>query len=322
MEWGDEAEGMALIYAPRTLPDPPLNFNADEAQCVRIQAQGGIFAIAHPCFPTAPWKRGLGYVNAVEVWCRGWREVPPLSLKQLPEPLQVRHEGKLVHSIAAAAKLSDLDLISANAQAERFWDFELGRGLIAGVIAGSQSSSDKVPMGQPITYIRAANKSLPAIMDGLQRGQTFVSSGINGPKLYLRADIDGDKKWDVSMGGIVPMWRTVTFEAFAENAKGLKLEVIRDGRPIFTKIIEGEGFYHRFDENCDAPSSYRARIISPAPEGQKGFGPLQIHALTSPIFAREVSANPKGEWIRIEPEPDLPVVIDESQPPSITPQSR
>ena len=56
MEWGADEMGYALLYGLRTEPDPPTNLNAAQAECLRIQAQGGVFAIARPCVPDAPWK--------------------------------------------------------------------------------------------------------------------------------------------------------------------------------------------------------------------------------------------------------------------------
>lgn len=312
MEWGDDENGVALIYAPQTMPDPPLNFNADEAQCVRIQAQGGAFAIAHPLFSHAPWKRGLGYANAVQVWRRGWREPPPLSPRQLPEALLKRDEDdRLITSIAAAAKLSELDRLSANAQAERFWDFEMARGLIAAPIAGSGSGTPKIPLGKPVTYIRARNKSLPALMEGLRNGRTFISSGLDGPELYITADLGADKTWDVGPGGVVPLRTKVAFVAVCERAEGMKLQIIRDGRPLFTKIIESKSFAHRFEEMTDTPASYRARIIGPADEKSDGFGPLEVYAMTSPIFSRDVTAS-RVPIVEDTPELRLPDNVSNS----------
>ncbi len=77
MEWGNDILGVALLYAPGTYPEPPRTRNEAKGMAMRLQAQGGVVAIAHPCFPTAPWQWGLTYVDAVQVWCRDWRGVPP-----------------------------------------------------------------------------------------------------------------------------------------------------------------------------------------------------------------------------------------------------
>ena len=106
MEWGTDDSGYALILKPGTVPRPA---NGDlHAQTVldRVVQQGGVFAPAHPCFPTSPWLRTIGYFNAVEVWCREWRMIPPLTPRALPEHLLATSESKLLYPVARAAQSS------------------------------------------------------------------------------------------------------------------------------------------------------------------------------------------------------------------------
>jgi hypothetical protein len=290
MEWGDDARGYALIYGPQTLPDAPSSVPAAQAECIRVQAQGGVFAVAHPAMPSTPWKWGLSYVNAIQVWHGGWRDTPPLGLALLPAEMTKRDsDGLLIHSLAASAASADLDSIGANAQAATFWDYELVRGLMASPIAGSGTSSKKVPMGEPLTYIRAKEKSLPALLEGLRNGHTYVSSGPEGPQFIFHADIGNDDKVDVGMGGIVPLGVDTAFYVGVKYATGMKLQVLENGRPIFTKIIEGDPFVHKFVVKPETLTAYRARVISPAKEGKQGFGRVDVHAMTSPIYAQDIT---------------------------------
>ncbi|HOK09901.1 MAG TPA: CehA/McbA family metallohydrolase [Candidatus Hydrogenedens sp.] len=309
MKWGNDKMGYALVYCPRTPLDIPSTIPEAQGECIRVQAQGGIFAIAHPCFPTGFWQWGLNYVNAIQVWCREWRAIPPLTMDKLDDWIKEKKDGKFIYSLAAAVNESNIANVSANIQAARFWDYEIARGAMICGIAGSHSSNPSVPLGRPITYVRAEKKSLSAILDGIRLGRTYVSSGPNGPKLSFVADSLADNKIDVSIGGIVPLGIDIRFEAIVTNAKGKKLEVIFNGRPIVTKIVESDNFTLRFTDKPTRSGAYRLRIIGP-PEKQKGFGDVEVYAMTSPIYAQDITPeilwrlpkfDPKKAWIEIKP---------------------
>lgn len=285
MEWGNEAMGTALIYGMRTLPDPPNDQDTAQADCLRVQAQGGIFAVARPCFPTAPWQWNLSFVNAIQVWSRAWREVPPMTLDNLRDALKIRDErGELIYSIAAAAAVT---AHGANAQACQFWDYELVRGLKASAIAGSGTASPKVPMGRPITYVYARDKSLEGILEGLRLGRTYVSSGPDGPRIVFNADVMADKKVDVGIGGTIPLEMETVFEVNISGAAGKKMQVLQNGRTIISKVIEGDNFVFRFPQRPKSNCYYRVRVTAPA-DPKTGFGPLEVLAMTGPIYAQDI----------------------------------
>lgn len=283
MEWGSDGRGVALIYGPRTFPEMTDSVAEAQAMAVLVQAQGGVFAIAHPCFPTAPWQWGLDHVNAVEVWCREWRAVPPVGLDLLNDGLKERRDGKLVHSIALAAVGT---VLSANGQAALFWDHELRRGLKASPIGGSMTSSKKVPMGSPVTYVYAAEKSVRGILDGLQKGRTFVSESVSGPTLGFSADSRQDGVIDGGMGEIIPVGKVTDFYVTVRNAKGKKVEVLLDGSPIISRTIESNNYALRFTRTPDRYSIYRVQVIDSPSE--KGFGLVKVLAMSSPIYAQEI----------------------------------
>lgn len=323
MEWGSDERGVALIYGPRTFPRVPVNAKEAQGVCQRVQAQGGVFAIAHPCFPTAPWQWGLSYVNAIEVWCRDWRAVPPMSLQNLVSEYGRRVNGKLVYSISLAANAAEL---SANGQAAMFWDYETTRGLKASPIAGSLSSSPRVPMGQPITYVYALEKSARGILHGLRLGRTSVSVNDKGPYIEILADAQASRgpirepvpdakgnlkqavklgKTDVGAGGVVPTGLYVDLVVLVRNAKGAKVEILRNGWPIVTKKIDTDkGQLIKTTDKPTAYTVYRARVIR-APQ-EKGFGPVDVLAMSAPIYAQNVvpidaqKENPFDIWIKIE----------------------
>jgi hypothetical protein len=286
VKWGNDANGWALMYGPRTEPLPPVNFAFAQGQCLRTQAQGGAVAAAHPCLPTAPWQWNLAYLNSVQMWFRGWRDIPPLALDNLREDLKVRQDGRLVYSIAEAATIAAQ---SANSQAQEFWEYELSRGVRMGGIAGSGTASPKVPMASPVTWIYAKEKSLKGILEGMRLGRTYVSSGLDGPQVELYADVTNNGKIDVSIGGAVPVKTVVTYLARVRGANGKKLQVLQNGRAIFTKRIEADPFAMRFPHQADVPCAYQVRVISAAQD--VGFSMVDVHAVTSPIYADDIIAD-------------------------------
>jgi hypothetical protein len=329
LEWGSEDKGIALIYGPSTVPQQAENMRDAQGVCQRVQAQGGIFAIAHPCFATAPWQWGVGFVNAVEVWTRGWRDVPPMGLNGLVSEYHRRDgAGNLVHSIALATSKGDL---SANGQAAQFWDYELVRGLRASPIAGSQSSTPKVPMGRPLTYVYAREKSVRGILEGLRLGRTMVSSGPEGPFVDITADVWTRRdqtidmgaarqqltveRPDIGPGGIIPLGLPADFVIQVRGAKkGMKVELLRNGWPILTKSVEGKELLVRTSDEPKSYAVYRARVIG-TPSGP-GFGPVEVHAMTAPIYAQDMvpidprKENPFDVWIGI-PNRLPPVKVSE-----------
>ncbi len=331
MEWGTDEMGVALVYGPRTKPDPPSNMRAAQAECIRVQAQGGVWIIAHPTFPTKPWQWGLSFVNGVQVWFRDWRGAPPMSLEHLGEPAKERHNGRLVHSIAAAAAAVNHGELSANAQSNLFYDYELVRGLMACAVGGSGSGSSGVPLGRPITYIHARELSVEGLLEGLRLGRTYVSRDVDGPKLLFGADVLSNGTIDVGIGGVIPLNVEVTLEVMVHNAVGKKLQVIKNGRPIRTIPINARDTGIRFKRFPTSDAAYRVRVIDSADPNARGFGPIEVHALSSPIYARDITRDllmlnpnfdPEQSWVRIQSEgmmdldPDLP----EHMPPAQVPR--
>lgn len=288
MEWGNDEKGYAYIYGPKTPPAPPSTFGAAQAECIRVQAQGGIFAVAHPCLPQSPWLWGLSYVSAINVWYGGWESSPPMRLSQLSEDLKIRDNGRLIYSIAAAAQQADLTKTFANPQASLFWDYEGTRGLIAAAIGGSGSKGPKEPLGRPLTYVKAKTKSLPGILEGMRLGYTYISRDADGPQLFFQGDVLNDNKVDVSIGGIVPTGMETMFHVGVKGANGGKLQVLQDGRPILSKTIENDSFMTRFPMTPNAFSVFRVRVLA-ASSAATGLEQPEVLALSSPIYSQDIT---------------------------------
>lgn len=310
MEWGNDERGVALVYGPQT--PVPMTQNVSEAQAmfIRVQAQGGMVAIAHPCFPTNPWQWGFSHMNAVEGWCRSWGEVPPMTLRDLDAHHLERKDGKLIHSIAESAATKNK---SANGQAVLFMDLEIKRGLRAGIIAGSRTASPKVPMASPITYVYAVEKSLKGILQGLRQGHTFVSSGPDGPHIDFTVDVYDDNSIDVAIGGVIPINQPSRFYIYVKGAKGKHLELLRNGIQSRRHAIEEDEAVYSFIEKPGAVGAYRARIVDTPAEWV--FEMLEVHAMTSPIYARQfVVVDPvtgQSPWIPLKNEYVDPRILEE-----------
>ncbi len=335
MEWGNDALGYALVYGAWTLLEEPSTREAAQAECIRVQSQGGVFAVSSPCSAQTPWLWELSHVNAIEVWRGAWRTPPPLHISQLAEPYRDRVGGQLVKSIAAAAARSELAPISANGQSTQFWDYELNRGLMASAIGGSASGDKKVPLGEPVTYIKARELSLVGLMEGLYMGRTYVSRGMNGPKIHFRVDMEDDGDYDVDIGGMVPTGVPCRFEIIVQDAVGKKVQLLQDGRPLISKIIEEKNFGLRVPLTPDSKSAFRVQVLGEPENSKSGHGLTEIYALTSPIYSRDLtremiqlradldpnlSINDFG--IRVEPDNGYEIALPENLPPHSAPSTQ
>jgi hypothetical protein len=156
-----------------------------------------------------------------------------------------------------------------------------------------------------------------------------VSCAPNGPKLALNADVTGDGTVDVGIGGVVPLNINVVFVAAVQNALGKRLQVLENGHPIRTVPINGDDIAIRFTRHPTIYSTYRIRVIGPADPKTKGFGPLEVYALSSPIYAQDITQellwrnpniDPKKTWVKLQTK-ENPVDVDVSQsaPPAQIP---
>jgi len=291
MAWGSREKGYGLILNPATLPPAPSTQSEAQAVLDKVEAQGALFVVAHPCFPHAPWQWNLYGFNGVEVWCRGWREVPPIVPESLAEQTRLRQDKQLVHAVATAAATSGL---SANGQAVVFWQEELRRDQLICLVGGSYSASASVPLGKPSTYVLAREKSVAGILEGIQKGRTYLTAGPDAPTVRFNADILDDGKVDIGIGGVIPVDRKSRLIVQIWNGKGKKLEIMRDNLPLSTVTIEEDAVEHSLAETPDRNASYWVRITESPTE--EGFGSSDVVALTSPIYAqRFVVVDPNAD---------------------------
>ena len=320
MEWKHPQLGTALLYAPASLIPADVSWPEAQALALKIEAQGGIFAIAHPTQPGQVWQWGLDHFNAIEGWFGPWRGTAPIGLNSLSEELRGKNKkDEFMHPIAYAAATR---FLSANGQAAVFYDVETTHGIHAALIGGSGSASKKQPLGRPLTYVWAREKSLNAILDGIRRGRTFVSAGPDAPFVEFSADIMADGSTDVAPGGIIPINAKSRLTVGVAGAKGARLQIQYNGYPIRTRLIESDRLLYSIDEKPGATGAYRAVILA-APKEQ-GYGVSDVLATTSPIYAQsylidETKGQSKDGWIDIASEWKDPATVKIFDPNTLDP---
>ncbi len=331
MEWGTPETGTAIVLAPDTLL--PIGVSRAEAQAlaVRLQARGGLFIISRPAAPGSAWNWGLNYFNGVEVWWRDWRGLPPIQLANLSEEWRMRDQGgALMFPIAVAAATQGL---SGNAQGTIFYDIATTHGLKAAVIAGTSSTGRKETLGSPATYVFAREKSLNGILEGIRKGRTYVSRSSGGPMLEFQADIMADGKVDVGMGGVIPINVKSRFVVGVSGAKGAQLQLLMNGYPIWSRMLETDKETWNIDDTPNAMGAIRVRVVT-APDKFDGYGFSELLAMSSPIYAQSyfVEGGPdagRDGWVdvtstyqEIRPEDEFdPAKLDPSRVVTLTPRN-
>jgi hypothetical protein len=103
-----------------------------------VRQAGGLVVAAHPAapLPGSAWEFGFADVDALEVWNGRWNVDDELSL--------------------------------------RIWQRLLRQGRRVVAVGGSDSHAERQLVGAPQTVVHAAELSVPAIIDGLRRGRSYI----------------------------------------------------------------------------------------------------------------------------------------------------
>ncbi|OBG28935.1 CehA/McbA family metallohydrolase [Mycobacterium sp. 852002-51057_SCH5723018] len=103
-----------------------------------VREAGGLVVAAHPAVPLpgSAWEFGFAHVEALEVWNGRWNVDDEVSL--------------------------------------RIWQRMLRRGRRIVAVGGSDSHGEHQPVGAPQTAVHARELSMPAIVDGLRRGRSYI----------------------------------------------------------------------------------------------------------------------------------------------------
>ena len=134
----------------------------------------------------------------------------------------------------------------------------------------------------------------------------------------LQADILADDKVEIMIGGIVPSEVESRFIVTVQGAQGKKCMVLRNGRPIHTKIIEMDNFQLRFVEKPSGYNAYRVEVVD-TPNAE-GFGELDVLAMTGAIYAQELliidpNTDPTSMWVKLDNESQTPQFAERQKAP-------
>jgi len=196
-----------------------------------LRADGGVFQINHPAegstdFPhDQDWAYGRAVVpDTVEVW----------NISRLYQP--------------------PLPSASSNDDAIRMWEAFLDDGHRVGATGGSDNhyvaTTPVQGVGQPTTWVCAATRDEAGVLDGLQRGRTFISHqppAYGGTRLYLEGDRDRDGKFESMVGDSVG--HRSRLRVRVEGGAGSLLRLVGyGGRDIAEPIpVIAPSFTHTFD---------------------------------------------------------------------------
>ena len=239
--------GHAQMLGARRVYEGPSATVADlQALADALRADGGVFQINHVAegstdFPhDRDWSYGHGVVpDTVEVW----------SISRLWQP--------------------PLPSGSSNDDAIRFWEGFLDAGHRVAATGGSDNhylaTTAVQGVGQPTTWVCAADATVAGVFGGLRAGRTFVSHqppSHGGPRLFLEGDADRDGIFESMVGDQVPP--SSPLRVRVEGAPGSLLQLFgTEGRALGDPVpVTGAELTHTFAPDGSV-TWVRAEIYEP-----------------------------------------------------------
>jgi hypothetical protein len=158
----------------------------------QVRETGGLVSAAHPAVPLpgSAWEFGFEHVEAIEVWNGRWNVDDEVSL--------------------------------------RIWQRLLRQGRRVAAVGGSDSHSTNQQVGAPQTAVHADELSMPAIVDGLRRGRSYIAAS-SAVACELTAFCPADSTEEVAGPGQrlhVPPGAPVTVTAVVSGAPGTSVALV------------------------------------------------------------------------------------------------
>jgi hypothetical protein len=293
--------GHAGVFVPGIdlLPDVIRNDDGstgfgDDASLQRfvdlVHERGGVTVLNHPK-DSGGWQRpiaaSLGF-DAIEAWNGRWQQradVLPAAWTNNYEAVPWYEDNFLRdhHRRVGIAGGSDNHWRSVTA--------------LAGV-------------GQPTTWVYAADRSAGAVIDGIRSGRTFVSQEPplhGGPRLFLTAREDWRRGNEAMVGGRVGALGPLEVTVTVENGTGQRLRLISTGQVVDERLVPLPAATHRTRVVLPPGGWLRAELLFDA-----GYA---MTAITSPIFT---GPRPAPSSARTEPTTGPPVTY--ASPPTTLPE--
>lgn len=158
-----------------------------------------------------------------------------------------------------------------NIRGLEYWTTLLRQGRKIPIVGGSDYHKPHMPvkLGNPVTGVYSPSMNADDIISSLQKGHSFVTSGVDGVKLELRCG-------EAMMGDTVEMKGAATLEIKAENLKGETLVLVTDaGEQLIAK--HKFGAYNKTLTLLSGKFAYVKAI-------KNIFGNEMFTAVTNPIY--------------------------------------
>jgi predicted metal-dependent phosphoesterase TrpH len=211
-----------------------------------VREAGGLVVAAHPAVPLpgSAWEFGFAHVDALEVWNGRWNVDDELAL--------------------------------------RIWHRLLRQGRRIVAVGGSDSHGKHQPVGAPQTAVHARELSIPAIIDGLRRGRSYLARS-RDVALELTASCPGSGATEMAGPGQilrVPTDMPVTVTAVISGAPGTTAALITVAGCTGRARV-GQSGRARLQWELDAASARFARLeVREARRHRLGA----MVALTNPVW--------------------------------------
>lgn len=234
-----------------------------------VHERGGITVLNHPK-DSGGWRRPVGTsdaaslgFDAVEAWNGRWQQradVLPAAWTNNYEAVPWYESNFLAHRRIGIAGGSDNHWRSVTA--------------LAGV-------------GQPTTWVYAADRSAGAVIEGVRAGRTFVSQeppAHQGPRLFLEAREDwvGGQPDAAIVGGEVRPLGPLAVTVRVENGTGQRLRIISTGKTVKEVLVISPSARHTTRVVLPPGGWLRAELLFDA-----GYA---MTAVTSAIYAAAEAA--------------------------------
>ena len=233
-----------------------------------VHAAGGAAVINHPA-DHGTWKGPVAEshgFDAVEAWNSSWLQR---------------------HNVTP-------EVYTDNYLAAQWWEQNfLGGERRKGVTGGSdnhwRSTTAVQGVGQPTTWVYAADRSAAAIVEGVKAGRTFVSSqppAFNGARLRVSVSEDwaGGTAGSVVPGGVVRALGPLHVHVDIDNGARHRLRIIASGRVVADVPVSTPATSRQFTVVLDKGGWLRAELYA-----DPGYA---MACLTSAVYADAVETAP------------------------------
>jgi len=246
--------GHAMVWGTEGWTDFRVR-NGDDVQRLidDSRARGSMFSINHPDSPI-PWRHTeVKGFQGMEVWNAPWR--------YYNEPALIR------------------------------WQYYLNRGKRIVAVGGSDShcvppaemTQPNMP-GEPCTWVYVEGPlTQKSVLDAVEAGHVFISEGPTGPFLEMRADGDGDGRFETLVGDVMDSepGRMTKFHLKYRGPEGAVLR-LHSRKMIVGEIkLDTEIYDGQIELAVEGRDYVRAEVRGY--RGRPDRGEV-VHALTNPIY--------------------------------------